>query len=111
MSRWIAPGVVGVRGGRIHAPIPQWHEHLSVSGGGGRGRGHFDRVGFRVCERSSGIDCGFSSGCLRVVHVLAARDQAWWDLGLLDVGGGRERPDARRGAVWRAVPLGGSFCK
>ena len=37
MSRWIAPGVVGVRGGRNHAPIPQWQKHLSVSGGGGVG--------------------------------------------------------------------------
>ena len=34
MFRRIAPGVVGVRGGRIHGPIPQWHKHQSVSGGG-----------------------------------------------------------------------------
>ena len=32
MSRLIAPGVVGVRGGRIHGPIPKWHKHLCVSG-------------------------------------------------------------------------------
>jgi hypothetical protein len=34
---------------------------------------------------------------LRVLRVLAARDQARWDLGLVDVGGGRGRPDARKG--------------
>jgi hypothetical protein len=43
--------------------------------------------------------------------VLAAHDQARWGLGLEDVGGGRERPDARWGAVWRAVPVEGGFCK
>jgi hypothetical protein len=41
--------------------------------------------------------------------VLAAHDQVSWDLGLVDVGGGRERPDARRGAVWCAGPVEGVF--
>jgi hypothetical protein len=31
-------------------------------------------------------------------------------LGLEDVGGGHEPPDARWGAVWRAVPGEGGFC-
>ena len=31
--------------------------------------------------------------------MLAARDQVGWDLGLMDVGGGQGRPDARRGAM------------
>jgi hypothetical protein len=43
------------------------------------------------------------------LRVLAAHDQALWDMGLLDVGGGRERPDARWGVVWRAAPREGSF--
>jgi hypothetical protein len=41
--------------------------------------------------------------------VLAAHDQARWGLGLEDVGGGRERPDARWGAVWCATPGRGVF--
>jgi hypothetical protein len=51
------------------------------------------------------VSSWFSSG----LRVLAAHDHARWDLGLLDVGGGRERPDARSGAVWRAAPREGSF--
>jgi hypothetical protein len=41
-----------------------------------------------VLEISSGVECGFWSRFLRVVRVLAARDQARWDRGLVDVGGG-----------------------
>jgi hypothetical protein len=43
------------------------------------------------------------------VRVLAAHDQAEGGVGLDDVDGGRERPDARRGAVWCAVSGRGFF--
>jgi hypothetical protein len=44
--------------------------------------------------------------------VLAAHEYVRWNLGLSDAGGGRERPDARWGAVWamwRAGPFEGVF--
>jgi hypothetical protein len=53
-------------------------------------------------------------GCIVVssgLRVLAAHDQAKWGLGSEGVGGGHERPDARWGAVWRAAPGEGGFCK
>jgi hypothetical protein len=53
------------------------------------------------------MGCSMVSSGLRV---LAAHDQARWGMGLEDVGGGRERPDARWGAVWRAAPGEGDFC-
>jgi hypothetical protein len=44
------------------------------------------------------------------MRVLVAHDHARWGLGLEDVNGGRERPDARWGAVWRAASGEGGFC-
>jgi hypothetical protein len=38
--------------------------------------------------------------------VLAAHDHLRGDMGLLFGDGGQERPDARRGAMWRALPVG-----
>jgi hypothetical protein len=52
------------------------------------------------------MGCSVVSSGLRV---LAAHDQTRWGLGLEDVDGGRERPDARWGAVWRAAPGEGGF--
>jgi hypothetical protein len=43
------------------------------------------------------------------LRVLAVHDHARWDQGLVFVGGGLERPDARWGAVWRAAPEEGFF--
>jgi hypothetical protein len=43
------------------------------------------------------------------LRVFAAHDHARWGLDLEDVGGGRERPDARWGTVWRATPGEGVF--
>jgi hypothetical protein len=42
--------------------------------------------------------------------VLATHDHVRWDIGLLFVGGGHERSDARLGALWRRS-RGGGFCK
>jgi hypothetical protein len=78
---------------------------MYVSGEEVRERGHNGRLGF---VEWFGVLMGyivFSSG----LRVLAAHDQARWGLGLEDVGGGHERPDARWGAVWRAVPGKGVF--
>jgi hypothetical protein len=52
----------------------------------------------------------FSSWIRSGLRVLAAHDQALWGLGLVVVDGGRERPDARWGTVWRAAPGEGGFC-
>jgi hypothetical protein len=41
-------------------------------------------------------------------RVLAAHDEVRWDMGLFPVGVGFECPDARRGAWWCAVSVGGS---
>jgi hypothetical protein len=43
------------------------------------------------------------------LRLLAANDKVQWDVGLLDVGGGRERPDARWGAMWCAGPVEGEL--
>jgi hypothetical protein len=43
------------------------------------------------------------------LRVLAAHDHALWGMGLVVADGGRERPDARWGAVWRAAPGEGGF--
>jgi hypothetical protein len=43
------------------------------------------------------------------LRVFAAHDEALWGMGLVVVDGGRERPDARWGAVWRAAPGKGLF--
>jgi hypothetical protein len=103
MSREAYLGVVEVRKGRMLRAIP--HEHMSVSGEVVRGRGHNDRVGF--AEWYGVIMDGSVVSCW--LRVLAAHDQARWGLGLEDVGGGHERPDAQWGAVWRAVPWEGGF--
>jgi hypothetical protein len=68
-------------------------------------RGHNVRVEF---EEWGGVLLGYIVVSSRL-RVLAAHDQARWGLGLEDVGGGRERPDAQRGAVWRAAPVEGGF--
>ena len=52
----------------------------------------------------------FSSWIRSGLRVLAAHDQALWGLGSVVVDGGRERPDARWGAVWRAAPGERGFC-
>jgi hypothetical protein len=85
--------------------VPQ--KHMSVSGEEVRGRGHNGRLGFGEWFEDVMGYIVFSSG----LRVLAAHDQARWGLDLEDVGGGHERPDARWGAVWRAVPRKGCFCK
>jgi hypothetical protein len=87
MSRDAGPWVGVVRSSRI----PQWtpQEHMSVSGGKVRCRGHVDRLGVRVCLRDrlnyKMVSGGSSSG----LRVLAAHDQARWGLGVEGVGGGR----------------------
>ena len=94
-------GIGEVYIGRMLRPVP--HEHLSVNGEEVRGRGHRDRLEF---VEWFGVLLGYIVFSSRL-RVLAAHDQARWGLGLEDVGGGRERPDARWGAVWRAAPIGG----
>jgi hypothetical protein len=89
--------------GRMLRAVPQ--EHMSVSGEKVRGRGHNVRV--EVGEWGN-VLLGYIVFSSRL-RVLAAHDHARWGLGLEDVGGGRERPDARRGAVWRAAPVGGGL--
>jgi hypothetical protein len=72
MSLEAGPWVGEVRSRRMLRAIP--HEHLSVSGEKGRGRGHFDRVGFVVLfvER---MVCGMVSSWSRSgLRVLAAHD-------------------------------------
>jgi hypothetical protein len=74
-----------------------------------RGRRHCDR-----CSKSnSWSEWWFNrKRSIRVcsgLRVLAAHHQARWDLGLVFVTGGHERPDARVGAVWRAIPVEGPF--
>jgi hypothetical protein len=103
MSREVCLGVGEVRISRMSRAIPE--EQLFVIGEVVRGRGHNDRVGF---VEWFGVRMSWSvvSSGLRV---LAAHDHARWGLGLEDVGGGHERPDARWGAVWRAVPGEGVF--
>jgi hypothetical protein len=83
--------------------VPQ--EHLSVSGEEVKGRGHSDRLEY---VEWFGVLLGYIVFSRRL-RVLAADDQARWGLGLEDVGGGRERPDARWGAVWRAALGEGGF--
>jgi hypothetical protein len=104
MFREACPWVGEVRRGRMSRAIP--HEHMSVSGEVVRRRGHNARVGF---VEWYGVKMGGSvvSSWLRV---LEAHDNARWGLGLEDAGGRHERPDARWGAVWRAVPGEGGFC-
>ena len=63
MSRWIAPGFVGVRGGRIHAPIPQWHEHPSVSGGGVGVEDILIELDFECVREVVGLIVAFRVGC------------------------------------------------
>jgi hypothetical protein len=103
MSREACLGVGEVRISRMLRAVPK--EHMYVSGEEVRGRRHNGRVG--VVEWF-----GVLMGCNVVSsgsRVLAAHDQARWGLGLEDVGGGHERPDARWGAVWRAAPREGGF--
>jgi hypothetical protein len=90
--------------GRMLRAVPQ--EHLSISGEKVRGRGHNFRVEF---EEWVEVLLGYIVFSSRL-RVLAANAQAKWGLGLEDAGGGRERPDAQWGAVWRAAP-GGGVCK
>jgi hypothetical protein len=105
MLREASLGVREVHIGGMLRAAPQ--EHLSVSGEEVKGRGHSDRL--EVVEW-----CGVLSGYIVVssrLRVLAAHDQTRWGVGLEDVGGEHERPDARWGAVWRAAPGEGGFCK
>jgi hypothetical protein len=41
------------------------------------------------------VGCGDHRWGRSGVRVLAEHDHAWWGLGFLDVGGGRDRPDAQ----------------
>jgi hypothetical protein len=43
------------------------------------------------------------------LRVLATHDHGQWNMGLLFLGAGQKRPDARSGAVWRAVPVEEGF--
>jgi hypothetical protein len=96
VSREACLGVGEVRISRMLRAVPK--KHLSVSGE--EVREHNGRLGFVEWF-------GVLMGCILVssgLRVLAAHDQAIWGLGLEDIGGGRERLDARWGAVWRASP-------
>jgi hypothetical protein len=103
MSREASLGVGEVRISHMLRDVPQ--EHMSVSGEEDRGRGHSDRSEY-VEWFGVLLGCIMFSSRLRV---LAAQDRARWGLGLEDVGGGRERPDTRWGAVWCAAPGEGGF--
>jgi hypothetical protein len=105
VSREANLGVGEVHMGRMLRAVPQ--EHLSVSGEKVRGRGHNFRVVFGEWGKVLLGYIVFSSR----LRVLAAHDQASWGMGMEDVGGGRERPDARWGAGWRAAPCRGGFSK
>jgi hypothetical protein len=71
--------------------------------------GYIDQVGLVVgCGgmwASRGVERWGRGG----FRVLAAHDKVRWDMGFLDVGGGRERQDARWGAMWCAGPVEGVF--
>jgi hypothetical protein len=104
VAREASLGVGEVHKGRMLRAVPQ--EHMFVSGEKVRGRGHDFRVEFEEWGRVL-LGCNVFSSRLRV---LAAHDQARWGLGLEDVGGGRERPDARWARCGAPPPVGGG-CK
>jgi hypothetical protein len=76
-----------------------------------RGRRNFDRGGASNYWSEWWVSRKKRSWACRGLRVLAAHDQARWDMGLVFVSDGLERPDARLGAVRRAVPVEGCFCK